>query len=273
MTLGVALGSAAALPMIFTVVSFALARACEKPRYPLANLRLAVQTVFSEAVYFSRAILTMSWDSHEYRCPPQRASLAHPARPVLLVHGILCNRAVWRPLAARLHAAGFAPIHAINLEPLFADIDLQARSLVPELLALHQTSRGAPVAIVSHSMGGLVTRALLRSVGSEMISRVITIACPHNGTRLVGGLRWPATRQMRWDSIWLQTLGASEGGHFSVPFASIYSVEDNLVAPAVSARLTGAQMYPMRGIGHLGMLSTQAALDCVIAVLSQPPVV
>jgi pimeloyl-ACP methyl ester carboxylesterase len=238
----------------------------------LANLRLAAQTVFSEAVYFSRAILTMSWNPREYTCPPERASCARPPRPVLLVHGILCNSAIWRPLVARLHAAGFAPIHAINLEPLFADIDLQALSLVPELLALHEQSRGARVAIVSHSMGGLVTRALLRSVGSEMISRVITIACPHHGTRFVYGLRWPATRQMGWDSTWLQTLGTSEGGHFSVPFASIYSVEDNLVAPAVSARLAGAQMYPMRGIGHLGMLSTQAALDCVMAVL-QPPVV
>jgi len=267
----VALGNAAALPVIFAVVSFAFARACETPRNRLANARLAAQTVFSEAVHFSRAILTMSWNPRERRYPIRTVSVAQPARPVLLVHGILCNRAVWRPLAARLHAAGFAPVHAVNLEPLFADIDSQAQSLAPELVALHQKSHGARVAIVSHSMGGLVTRSLLRSAGSEMISRVVTIACPHHGTKFARGLRWPATRQMCPGSIWLQTLETSEGGHFPVPFASIYSVEDNLVAPAASAQLAGARMYRMRGIGHLGMLSARRALDCVMAVLSQPP--
>ncbi|HUL17822.1 MAG TPA: hypothetical protein VLV29_01030 [Steroidobacteraceae bacterium] len=270
-TLWIALGSAAALPLIFTVVSFALARTGEKPCYSFANARFAVQAVLSEALHFSRAILTMSWNPREFRSPLQATSLARPARPVLLVHGILCNRAVWRPLAARLRAAGFGPVNAVSLEPLFADIDAQAQSLAPELLALHQNSHGARVAIVSHSMGGLVTRSLLRSVGSEMINRVITIACPHHGTRLVRSLPWPATRQMDCESPWLQALGTSEGGHFPVPFTSIYSLEDNLIAPAASARLTGAQLYPMRGIGHLGMLSTRAALDCVMAVLCQPP--
>ncbi len=272
-TLAIAVGGAVALPLMFTAVSFALARACETPQYSLTNLGLAAKTVCSETVHFTRAIIAMSWNARERAYPPQPAARLQPDRPVLLVHGILCNRAIWRPLAARLQAAGFAPIHAIDLEPLFADIDSQARSLVPEVLALHQRSGGARVAIVSHSMGGLATRAMLRSAGSEMVSRVVTIACPHHGTRLVGGLRWPATRQMRHDSAWLQMLEASEGGGFRVPFASIYSVEDNLVAPAVSSRLTGTQMYPMRGIGHLGMLSTRAALDCIMAVLLQRPAI
>ena len=266
--LWIALGVATTTPVIFVVVSFVFARACEEDAYWLSNARLALRAVITEVGHFSRAILTMSWDPREWPGTSQPALGRHTARPVLLVHGILCNRAVWRPLQRRLRAAGFAPVHTINLEPLFADIDLQSRSLAPALIALHQQADGAQVAIVSHSMGGLVTRALLRSGGGEMISRIVTIACPHHGTRLTRGLRWPATRQMYLGSMWLQALARSEGGHFSVPFASIYSVEDNLVAPAASARLAGAQLCPVRGVGHLGMLSSRSALDCVMAALS-----
>ncbi len=271
--LAIALVNLLALPLVFVVVSFAFARACEEQPYRFSNVRLAVHAVVTEVAHFSTAILNMSRNPRECSWPTRPALIARPARPVLLVHGILCNRAVWRCLKARLHTAGFAPVRSVNLEPLFADIDVQAKNLEAELLALHQKSDGERVIIISHSMGGLVARSLLRNIGMEVISRIVTIACPHHGTRIARGLRWPATRQMCPGSSWLQALEISEGGHFPVPFASIYSLEDNLVAPARSAHLTGAQMCEVRAIGHLGMLSSRSALDCVMTALSQPSAV
>ena len=258
-----------ALPIVLVGVSFAFARAGAEERYPFSNACLALRAVGTEAARFSLAIIAMSRDPHEPEPTAESASATSPARPVLLIHGFLCNRAIWRPLEARLQAAGFAPVHAVNLEPLCADIDLQARSLGPELLGLCQKSNGARVAIVTHSMGGLVVRSFLRTAGSDMISRIITIAAPHHGTRLARGLHCPATRQMLPGSPWLRALERCEEGHFSVPFVSIYSLEDTLVGPAHSARLPGAQMHAIRGVGHLGILSSRPALDCVMAALEK----
>lgn len=256
-----------ALPVMLVSVSFAFARAGAEERHTFSNACLALRTVSTEAARFSLAIIAMSRDPRERKPTAEPAYPTSPARPVLLIHGFLCNRAIWRPLEERLQEAGFAPVHAINLEPLCADIDLQARSLAPELLGLHEKSNGERVAIVTHSMGGLVVRSFLRTAGSEMISRIVTIAAPHHGTRLARGLCCPATRQMLPGSPWLRALGASEGGHFSVPFVSIYSPEDTLVGPARSARLPGAQMHAIRGVGHLGILSSRPALDCVMTAL------
>lgn len=68
-------------------------------------------------------------------------------------------------------------------------------------------------------------------------------------------------------SPWLRTLNSAQEGRFTVPVASIYGVEDNLVVPAGSARLQGAEMHELRGVGHFGMLRARCALDRVIATL------
>jgi triacylglycerol esterase/lipase EstA (alpha/beta hydrolase family) len=262
-----------ALPLTLVAISFVFARAGAKEPYAFSNARLALSAVGTEAARFTLAIIAMSRNPRERKAATQPAAAARPARPVLLIHGFLCNRAIWRPLEARLQAAGFAPVCAVNLEPLCADIDFQAKSLGPELLGLCQNSNGAPVTIVAHSMGGLVVRSFLRSAGSDMIGRIVTIAAPHHGTRLARGLRCPAARQMIPGSAWLRALEASEGGHFPVPFVSIYSQEDTLVGPARSACLRGAQMQAIRGVGHLGMLSSRAALDRVMAALRNAAVI
>ena len=173
---------------------------------------------------------------------------------------------MWGALQERLRAAGFAGVAAVNLEPLLADIELQAASAHAELLALHRC-HGARVTIIAHSMGGLVARVLLRDLGPEVIGRIITVASPHHGTALVAGLPWPAARQLARASPWLCALNALQEGRFSVPLISLYSLEDNLIAPAHSACLRGAELHELRGVGHLGMVSAPPALDRVMMVL------
>jgi pimeloyl-ACP methyl ester carboxylesterase len=126
---------------------------------------------------------------------------------------------------------------------------------------------GIPVAVVTHSMGGLVARAALRSLGSNVVSRLVTIASPHHGTvvaRLFPQL--PFTR-MRPDSPWLRTLNEEQEAHLPVPVTSIYSLEDALVAPARSAILSGARLHELRGVGHLSLLRSRDAFAYVRAAL------
>ncbi|HUI59619.1 MAG TPA: alpha/beta fold hydrolase [Steroidobacteraceae bacterium] len=263
-TAGVGIAVLNAIPLAFVCGSFIGARAMERKRPAPFQVRTAVRAMLSEAGRFSCAILAMSVNPRE-----RKVHLAIPGtepRPILLIHGILCNRAVWRPLERRLRAAGYGPIVAVDLEPLFADLDLHGHRLGAVARAMQRESSGERVTIVAHSMGGLVARSLLRGIGSEVIDRLITIACPHHGSRFVRGFKWPATQQMSSGSVWLRELNSAQGRNSCVPITSLYSLEDNLVT-ADSAHLPGARTQVLRGVGHLGMLSSPPSLECVMAAL------
>jgi triacylglycerol esterase/lipase EstA (alpha/beta hydrolase family) len=260
-TLLVALAILCAEPMVAILLSVLLARSVPGEDAVACGLGRALRCWLSESVHFGWAVLAMSAD------PRPRSLVGGSERPVLLIHGILCNRAVWSALQARLRAAGFTSVMAVNLEPPWADLEQLAASVQRELLALYRRSQGARVAIVAHSMGGLIARVLLRNLGPEFISGIVTLASPHHGTRLASGLGCPATRQMARSSTWLRDLNAAQEGRFTVPVVSIYSLEDNLLAPADTARLEGAKLHELRGLGHLALLRARPSLDAVLAAL------
>jgi pimeloyl-ACP methyl ester carboxylesterase len=262
-----AAGVLLALPVVFVSLSFLLARAVAGPAPAPSSARRLLRALLSEIAEFTLSIVAMSSSAPAQDRAPRPAGRA--ARPVLLLHGILCNSRVWHTLRARLMAAGFGPVEALDLEPLLADIEvLVGRAALP-LLALQRRCNGERVMIIAHSMGGLIARALLRELGPSVIRRIVTIGSPHHGTALVRGLPWPNTRQMCPASAWLHALNAAQEGRFAVPVTSIYTAEDNMVVPVESARLQGAESIELHGIGHLGMLRSRRALDSLIATLSR----
>lgn len=225
-----------------------------------------VHAWLTEPIDFSRAVLAMMTVPNRRPAAEQPAT-ERPARPVLLIHGIVCNRGIWRAWFEPLRAAGFAPVRAVDLEPLFGDIDRYAADVAMELRALQRRTGGARVAIVAHSMGGLVARAALQLVGPEVISRIVTIASPHHGTRWARLTPLRLARQMRPDSIWLRELNALQEGQWPVPVTSIYSMQDEFIVPARSAVLAGAQPCEMRGVGHLGVLGSAACMKMTLDAL------
>ena len=262
----VVLGLLLAMPVALVFFSFVIAQAAANDVQTRWSTREIWRALLSEIVGFTVAVLAMSAAPQPRRRALQPPA-AHTFRPVLLLHGFLCNGRVWSALQRRLHAAGFGPIEAPDVEPLLADIEAQARRVAPDLLALQGRCNGERVLIIAHSMGGLIARALLRDLGADVIRGIVTIASPHHGTALVRALPWPNARQMSRASPWLRTLNTAQEGRFAVPVASIYSLEDNLVVPCDSARLQGAELHELPGVGHLGMLRSRHALDCVIATL------
>jgi pimeloyl-ACP methyl ester carboxylesterase len=264
----VSIGVLLALPVAFVSFSFLLAQVVPDEPPARSSARRMFRALLSEMAEFTWTVFAMS-GAVPTRSLPQHLPPDRPQRPILLLHGILCNARVWGPLRARLCSAGFGPVEALDLEPLLADIEILVRRVTPRLLALQRRCNDERVVIIAHSMGGLVARALLRDLGASAIRRIVTIATPHHGTALVRGLPWPNTRQMSRTSSWLRSLNAAQEGRFSVPVTSIYSSEDNMVMPVGSARFEGAELSELHGIGHLGMLRSRRALDSVIATLSQ----
>lgn len=261
---GLALGAVCVLaPGILTSASVLLTAGSGDDASLGPLLRAAITEPVQCAVAAARVMLEPWRGSPDTAVPD-----AMDPRPVLLVHGIVCNRGIWRGWLSDLRAAGFAPVRALNLEPLFADIDVHGARVARELEALQHESRGARVAIITHSMGGLVARAALPLVGPQTIRQIVTLACPHHGTRRARHYPSPPTRQMRPDSAWLSTLNAAQEHHWPVRVTSLYSPEDNLVVPAGSAQLAGADCHLLRGFGHVGLLGSRAARRLALMALA-----
>nr|WP_314546973.1 alpha/beta fold hydrolase [uncultured Massilia sp.] len=228
---------------------------------------------------FKASMLVSHW-----HMPRGRAAMrihpgsAHP--PVLLVHGYGCNSGYWARLLPLLDAAGIS--HAgVDLEPVGGDIDAYVPLVQQRVLELLAATGAARVAIVGHSMGGLVARAWMRTHGSATVARIVTLGTPHHGTALANLGPGINARQMRrgsgdggeQGSDWLRALAASESPATRALVTSIYTHHDNIVSPQASSVLPGARNIAFGGIGHVALGSNPRVLAAVmdeLAALREP---
>jgi triacylglycerol lipase len=193
-----------------------------------------------------------------------------PVRGVLLVHGFICNRGLWTPWYPTLRR-GKIPYLAVNLEPVFGSIDAYTTELDRAIRELHNAT-GMPPLVIAHSMGGVAVRAWLRACnGDARIHRVITIGSPHHGTKVGTALSHLSgienAHQMGFDSAWLAALAAQESPERREKFVCFYSNCDNIVAPASSATLTGADNRHRAGIPHLALVLDVSIREQSLALL------
>ncbi len=235
-----------------TAIYFALAWIFRSPRPPEARiglrgtLRLAWQEFRTLAGAAPRMMLYR-------RLVPDRIAAGNVI-PVVLVHGVLCNAGVFARLSRFLAACDVDGVASISYGPPLASIEVFADQLARKLDAVLAVT-GAPQAmIVSHSMGGVVTRAYIRRYGSAKLARVLTIGAPHHGS--VHAWLFPGTSlaQLRPGSRWLAAL-ARERLDPALRFVSLWSWHDSMIAPQLSSRLDGAIDLPVVGVGHNALLA------------------
>ena len=196
----------------------------------------------------------------------ERIDAPRPGRdPVLLVHGYMCNRGVWWWFRRRLERRGWT-VATVTLETPLSDIETLADGLERRIGEILATTGATRVALVTHSMGGLVARAVLRRPGAAArVSRFVTLAGPHHGTVLARlGLGRDAA-QMRPDTPWLAELNRTP---LPVPTLSIWSAGDQIVAPQESSRLDGAAEIVLSSMGHMTLVSSSAVVELVAAELA-----
>ena len=191
-------------------------------------------------------------------------------RGLVLVHGFLCNRAIWGRWYPELERRKI-PFVAVNLEPVFGSIDGYVDTLEQAIFTL-QRATGVPPIVVCHSMGGLVTRAcLLAQCEVPRVHHVVTIGTPHRGTRIGERLLHPPAlqnaAQMRRGSNWLRTLAQKEANARYSNFTCYYSDCDNIVTPASAATLVGADNRLRKGVPHVALALDEKILRETLAKL------
>jgi pimeloyl-ACP methyl ester carboxylesterase len=192
-----------------------------------------------------------------------------PARPVavLLLHGYGCNRAFWLRFSRHLADAGY-PCDAINLGPIFGDIDDYAPNIAKAAQALAERTR-LPVVIVGHSMGGIAARACLQRYPTLPVAHTITLGSPHFGTLHARHGIGQNVRQMSLGSEWLVALARRETDAERARITSIYTYHDNVVYPVRTSVLPGAHNIALDGLGHVSLGTHPRARALVLETLDR----
>ncbi len=228
----------------FAIGAFFRARESDEGHGFAASLRAWAAEVVA-------ALRTYCWAQIRYADARLPSADAGSRTPILLVHGYLCNRGIWHPFARWLAARGH-PVDAVNLEPVFGTIDDYVPIVADAVRRLRERTGRDRVAIVAHSMGGVVARAYLAREGTASVCGVVTLGSPHAGTWFARWGHGVNVGQMRVGCEWLSALAKRETPATGALFTTIWSPHDNIVIPQKAAqRLPGATAVAVPARGHL----------------------
>lgn len=178
-------------------------------------------------------------------------------RGIVLVHGFFCNRALWTEWMKKLSDEQRVFI-SVDLEPAFGSISDYANTVEAAIQQVEKAT-GLPPILVGHSMGGLVIRAwAAKFVGREgdmkRIHRIFTLGTPHHGTAIAVASHTKNGHQMRRASGWLAANASELPNDFARYCTCYFSHCDNIVFPASTATLAGADNRHLAGFAHVQLV-------------------
>ncbi len=193
--------------------------------------------------------------------------------PIVLVHGMLDNRAVFTVLRRQLRRRGFDRVVTVNYSPLTNDIRAAAVELGAEIEALVATTGYERVHVVGHSLGGLIARYYVQRLGGDArVHTLVTLGTPHRGSELARLLPVRLGRQLSPGSSLYRELDARARG-LRTRFVAYWSDLDQVVVPHVHGRLDhpdlAARNVCVAGAGHMSIPLKGVDAHEIAALLSQ----
>ncbi|ABW15327.1 PGAP1 family protein [Parafrankia sp. EAN1pec] len=180
--------------------------------------------------------------------------------PILLVHGLVDNRSVFARLERSLRRRGFTTVTSVDI-PLFAtSVQAAAAQLAETVEQVAGRHGDTGVHIVAHSLGGLVARYYVQRLGGgDHVQTLVTLATPHNGTRLAclvpKAVSYRLVSQLRPGSPLLRELVEPAPG-VRTRFIAVAGGLDTVVRPGEAA-LTHPDLVTenvvVEGAGHHGL--------------------
>jgi triacylglycerol lipase len=194
--------------------------------------------------------------------PEQRGLFHHrldaAETPIVLVHGIVDNHAIFTVMEYALRRCGFQTLSSYDYGLLTHNIPQAAVRLGQAIDELSTTTGYERVHVIGHSLGGLIARYYVQRLGGDRhVHTLATLGTPHQGTQLAWAAPLlPLVRQLTPNSSVIREL-AEPAPLCRTRFIAFYSDIDHLVVPSRNARLDhpdlNVQNIPVRGIGHLSM--------------------
>lgn len=177
--------------------------------------------------------------------------------PILLIHGMIDNRAIFARLTRRLRSHGFTRVHSLNYSPATNDIRAAAERLAAEVEELVAASGHERINIVGHSLGGLIARYYVQRLGGDSrVRTLVTLGTPHHGTLAAHLVPARVGRQLRPGSDLFLELDLPAPG-LRTRVVAYWSDLDQLIVPHDNARLSHPDLacrnVLVQGVGHLSL--------------------
>ncbi|MFI5309573.1 MAG: esterase/lipase family protein [Polyangiales bacterium] len=176
--------------------------------------------------------------------------------PVVVLPGYTENSGTMWWLGRRLAGAGFNPI-LVEFPSTFSLIEDNAQFLAARIAEIRAQHGGKPVAVVAHSMGGLITRKVIHSQDDHGVSVLAAFASPFRGTRIADlATVLPlgrSVRQMRPSAAFVERFPPSLAP--PLPVLSVVARQETIVSPEWSVVIAGAEVRVLdQGYGHVAPL-------------------
>lgn len=176
---------------------------------------------------------------------------------VVLVHGLGGSRVDMWPLARRLQRRGYETRNW-GYRSLGNRVEAHAERLGRELSALDRQLSSNRVHLVTHSMGGIITRAMLADFDFQNLGRVVMLAPPHRGShmarKLMPFLGWlsPSLSQLSDSSDSFVNQLPNTLQQKGLEFAIVEATKDRVIEQG-GVHLDGYRDFA-RVAGHHGVL-------------------
>ncbi|QFZ21454.1 esterase/lipase family protein [Saccharothrix syringae] len=195
---------------------------------------------------------------------PAPAATAATTTPVVFVHGYTGSASNWVTAMSVFRAAGWSSSRLFAYEyNSYGDNTQNARGLATFVNDVKSRTGASKVAIVNHSMGGLVSQYYLKVLGGNTsVSHLASIAGANHGTTAAGAcLIYETCRQMYPGSSFIAQISSGDETPGSTRYATWYSPCDGVILPYTSTALSGASNNTVACQTHIGFLADTIVLS------------
>lgn len=183
--------------------------------------------------------------------------------PVVFVHGYTGNASNWVTAMSvfRLNGWSSSKLFAYEYDSYGNNVT-NAQGLAAFVDNVKSRTGASKVALVNHSMGGLVSQYYLKVLGGNTsVSHLASIAGANHGTTFAGAcLIYTTCQQMYPGSSFISQISSGDETPGSTAYATWYSACDGIILPYTSTRLSGATNHNVACQTHIGYLADTIVL-------------
>ncbi|MFD8692381.1 esterase/lipase family protein [Streptomyces sp. NPDC059651] len=183
--------------------------------------------------------------------------------PVVFVHGYTGNASNWVTAKSVFQLNGWSSSKLFAYEyNSYGNNITNAQGLATFVNNVKSQTGASKVAIVNHSMGGLVSQYYLKVLGgSSSVSHLASIAGANHGTTYAGAcLIYTTCQQMYPGSSYISQISSGDETPGDTKYATWYSACDGIILPYTSTKLSGATNNNVACQTHIGYLTDTVVL-------------
>ncbi|MGW1723390.1 esterase/lipase family protein [Streptomyces sp. NPDC002306] len=239
-------------------------------RFPRRLLGVLAAATVASTLFFSASTAgaadsstTAASAASAVRAADAAAQPLATSTPVVFVHGYTGNASNWVTAMSVFRANGWSSSNLFAYEyNSYGNNITNAQGLATFVNNVKSRTGASKVAIVNHSMGGLVSQYYLKVLGGNTsVSHLASIAGANHGTTYAGAcLIYTTCQQMYPGSSFIAQISAGDETPGSTRYSTWYSACDGIILPYTSTRLDGATNNNVACQTHIGYLTDTVVL-------------